>query len=48
MDALDYCINNTKLNISVAFTPTVFNIDEFISLYEILKHKFKGRTDNSV
>jgi MoaA/NifB/PqqE/SkfB family radical SAM enzyme len=48
MDALDYCINNTKLNISVAFTPTVFNIYEFISLYEILKHKFKGRTDNSV
>lgn len=32
MDALDYCINNTKLNISVAFTPTVFNIYEFISL----------------
>lgn len=39
--AVDYVVNETNLHLSVAFTPTNFNIDDFIWVYDYLSSLWK-------
>lgn len=40
LKAIEYVITNTNLHLSIAFTPTSFNIDDFPAVYDMLSNIF--------
>lgn len=40
LKAIEYVITKTKLHLSIAFTPTSFNIDDFPKVYDMLSNIF--------
>ena len=47
LDAIDITLNETSLHLSIAFSPTSFNVDDFKPVCTMLRDKLKssGRTD---
>ena len=41
IEAIDYVLNETMLRLSIAFTPTVFNVNDFPKVYELLVEIFE-------
>lgn len=46
IDAIGYVLNETDLRLSIAFTPTEFNINDFPKVYELLVYLFENSRRN--
>lgn len=49
IDAMKYVLNETELRLSIAFTPTSFNVKDFLGVYDLLVDLYKksNRTTGS-
>ena len=47
ISAIEYVIKHTTLHLSIAFSPTSFNIKDFIKVYDMLENLFLSSSRNS-